>query len=79
MKQNLAFLVCTWIIAGCSSLPAPFGDGDESRQVVELVGYTQKVAALQAEEQRRELNASNQLHSKDQGPYPRVRLALLLA
>jgi hypothetical protein len=51
----------------------------ESRQVIELIAYIQRVAALQAEEQQRELNASAQMLSKDRGAYGRVRLALLLA
>src|SRR5882672_879061 len=51
----------------------------ESRQVIELIAYTQRVAALQADEQQRELNASTQMLSKDRGAYGRVRLALLLA
>src|ERR1700704_532819 len=71
-------------LAGCAAFPAAPGapsarESHESRQVVELIGYTQKVAALQAEEQQRELNASNQIFTKDRGAYGRVRLALLLA
>jgi hypothetical protein len=46
---------------------------------VELIGYVQRVAALQAEEQQKELNASSQIFSKDRGAYGRVRLALLLS
>jgi len=71
-------------LAGCAAFPAAPGapsarENHESRQVVELIGYTQKVAALQAEEQQRELNASSQIFTKDRGAYGRVRLALLLA
>jgi hypothetical protein len=71
-------------LAGCTAFPAAPGapsarESHESRQVVELIGYTQKVAALQAEEQQRELNASSQIFTKDRGAYARVRLALLLA
>jgi TolA-binding protein len=71
-------------LAGCTAFPAAPGapsarESHESRQVVELIGYTQKVAALQAEEQQRELNASSQIFTKDRGAYGRVRLALLLA
>ena len=71
-------------LAGCAAFPAAPGapsarESYESRQVVELIGYTQKVAALQAEEQQRELNASSQVFTKDRGAYGRVRLALLLA
>jgi hypothetical protein len=56
-------------------------EGDESRQVIELIEYAQKVAGLQSEEQRRELSASNLIFLKDRGrgSYGRLRLALLLA
>lgn len=47
--------------------------------MIELVGYTQRVAAMHPEEQRRELNVSNRMFSKDRGAYGRIRLALLLA
>ena len=84
-----AALVLTIAVAGCANLwpgaVSPTG-GDsssreqrESRQVVELIAYIQRVAALQSEDQQRELNASNQIFSKDRGAYGRVRLALLLS
>ena len=73
-------------LAGCANLwPPSSAAGDsaaqerESRQVVELIGYAQKVAGLGAEEQQRELNASSQIFSKDRGPYGRVRLALIMS
>jgi len=66
--------------AGPGGSGAPWGrENRESRQVIELIAYTQRVAALQADEQQRELNASTQMFSKDRGAYGRVRLALLLA
>ena len=89
MIRVVAILCCISVLAGCaafSTLGAPGASGvpsarenRESRQVIELIAYTQRVAALQAEEQQRELNASTQLLSKDRGAYGRVRLALLLA
>ena len=89
MIRIVALLCCISVLAGCaafSTLGAPGASGvpsarenRESRQVIELIAYTQRVAALQAEEQQRELNASTQLLSKDRGAYGRVRLALLLA
>ena len=89
MIRIAAILCCISVLAGCaafSTLGAPGASGvpsarenRESRQVIELIAYTQRVAALQAEEQQRELNASTQLLSKDRGAYGRVRLALLLA
>src|SRR5437879_11127392 len=89
MIRVVAILCCIAVLAGCaafSTLGAPGASGApsarenrESRQVIELIAYTQRVAALQAEEQQRELNASTQMLSKDRGAYGRVRLALLLA
>jgi hypothetical protein len=84
-----AALALTAALAGCANMwpgviHAPGGDSSareerETRQVVELIGYAQRVAALQAEEQQRELNASSQIFSKDRGAYGRVRLALMLS
>ncbi|HYU69743.1 MAG TPA: hypothetical protein VEL09_10490 [Burkholderiales bacterium] len=90
MIRIVAILCCISVLAGCADLftpgaaPAASGapwvrDNRESRQVIELIAYTQRVAALQAEEQQRELNASTQMLSKDRSAYARVRLALLLA
>ncbi len=80
----VAVFSCTVALAGCAYL-APFPgsssarESQESRQVIELIAYTQRVGVLQAEEQQRELNASSQTFTKDRGAYGRVRLALLLA
>ena len=90
MIRTVAILCGILALAGCADLSAP-GSGPggssapwarenrESRQVIELIAYTQRVAALQADEQQRELNASAQMLSKDRSAYGRVRLALLLA
>ena len=87
---RIAAILCSISLAGCAALSTP-GSGSggsgaswarenrESRQVIELIAYTQRVAALQADEQQRELNASAQMLSKDRSAYGRVRLALLLA
>jgi len=89
MIRIAAILCCISVFAGCAAFSnlggAPASgvplarENRESRQVIELIAYTQRVAALQAEEQQRELNASTQMFSKDRGAYGRVRLALLLA
>jgi hypothetical protein len=89
MTREAAALALAVTLAGCANLwpgVIPAGGGDssareerESRQVVELIGYAQRVAALQVEEQQRELNASSQIFSKDRGAYGRVRLALVLS
>lgn len=63
-----------------ASVPAPGGAPDEeSRQVVELIGFSQRVLALAAEDQRRELVATGQQFARERSLYSRVRLALLLA
>jgi hypothetical protein len=51
----------------------------EAKQVIELIAYAHRVAAMQAEDQRRELAAANQEYSRDAAGRFRVRLALLLA
>ena len=82
MKRSRAALLCGLLLAGCTNLfPHLVVEGDESQKVIELIGYTQKVAGLPPDEQRRELNASNQIFLKDRGrdAYGRVSLALLLA
>jgi len=85
MNRVIAALACLAFLGGCANLwpgltSAPSArDERESRQVVELIGYAQKVANLQAEDQQRELNASSHIFSKDRGAYGRVRLALVLS
>ena len=67
------------LLPGCANFwPQSLVESAESRQVVELIGYAQRVAALQPDEQRRELNTTSQMFSRDPGIYSRVRLALLL-
>ena len=78
MARITAVLSCVWVLAGCAFFDS-VRENYESQQVLELIGYAQKIAALQAEEQRRELNASSQMFSKNRGAYGRVRLALVLA
>jgi hypothetical protein len=77
MIRTIVVFLCASALAACA---VSIRENYESRQVTELIGYTQKVAALRPEEQRRELNASNQMFSKDRrAAYSRVRLALLLS
>ncbi len=66
-------------IAGCAQLSANLAERDETRQVSDLVGYVQGVAAMRPDAQRRELNDASQAYARDQGLYPRLRLALLLS
>jgi len=85
MSRTIAVFFCACALGGCTAFITPrsgtasSASAEESREVLELIGYTQKVATLRAEDQRRELNASNQMFSKGRGAYERVRLALLLA
>jgi hypothetical protein len=57
--------------------PAPAVDADESRQVVELLGYYQRVAGLGLEDQKRELATATQAFNRERSNANRVRLALL--
>src|SRR6266700_3654589 len=77
MIRIIAVLFCVGVLAGCAFFDS-VRENYESRQVLELIGYAQKIAALEAEEQRRELNASSRMFSKDRGAYVRGRLAGLL-
>src|SRR2546427_7501961 len=78
MIRIVAALSCVSVLAGCAFFNS-VRENYEARQVLELIGYAQKIAALEAEEQRRELNASSLMLSKERGAYARVKLALLLA
>jgi hypothetical protein len=80
MKRLAFALAFCALLAGCNHLP-PLLSEDSSgfREVVALIAYAQKVAGLQGEEQKKELNAANQSFSRDRSPSSRVRLALLLS
>src|SRR5262249_11757977 len=86
MTRPIAAIVCAVALSGCANLwqnmvgsDTAARDERESRQVVELIGYAQRVAALEGDAQQRELNASSQMFSKDRGAYGRVRLALVMS
>ena len=81
MVCNGFLLVIALLLAGCAglrdvSLP---GSEAEERQVIQLIGYAQRVATMTAEQQRREYGASNQAFARDKDAMSRMRLALLLA
>jgi hypothetical protein len=59
--------------------PAPPPEPEENRQAVELLGYTQRVALMGAEEQRRELGNANQALQRDRSNYGRLKVGLLYA
>ena len=69
------------LLAGCAGWHVPdlSGSKPEARQVIDLIGYAQRIATMTAEQQRREYRLSNQAFAKDQGAMSRMRLALLLA
>ena len=79
MIRIFAMLLFSSVVAGCSNLPLLGDENVESRQVIELIGYAQKVAAMPAEEQQRELGATNQVLLKNRGNFWRVKLAVLLS
>ena len=79
--RNGFLLAIALLLSGCAglrntSLP---GSEPEERQVIQLIGYAQRVATMTAEQQRREYGASNQAFARDKDAMSRMRLALLLA
>ena len=82
MKIRNGFLLAiALLLAGCAGLRIPsLPEGEpEERQVIQLINYAQRVAAMTAEQQRNEYNASNQAFARDKDAISRMRLALLLA
>jgi hypothetical protein len=57
--------------------PAPAVEAEDARQVAELLGYTQRVAGLGLEDQKRELATATQAFNRERSNANRVRLALL--
>lgn len=78
IRNAIAVLAVALQVAGCTAMRGLAGGEPEERQLVELVGYAQRFAAMSAEEQRREYNAINQQFGKDKTASNRLRLALLL-
>lgn len=64
-------------IAELESRPAS-GEA-ESRQVVELLAFSQRIASLPAEEQAREYDAARLDHAREASVYTRIRLAIALS
>ena len=60
-------------------LVPPSAEAEEARQVIDLLGYTQRVAGLGPDEQKRELAAAKQSLNRERSGASRVRLALLYA
>jgi hypothetical protein len=59
--------------------PAPPVEPEENRQAAELLGYTQRIASMGADDQRRELGAASQALTRDRSSYSRVKVGLLYA
>lgn len=81
MIRNGFVFALAVLLAGCAALRTQnTPDKDlERRQVIELIDYAQRVAAMTAEQQRREYSASNQAFAKAKDANSRIQLALLLA
>lgn len=80
MRNSLVFAIAL-LLAGCAGLRtagAPEAALQE-RQVIELVDYAQRVAAMPAEQQRLEYGARSQAFAKGNDTMNRMRLALLHA
>jgi hypothetical protein len=74
-------LAVAFVLAGCAGMRIPgLPETDaEERQTIELINYAQRVAAMTAEQQRKEYDAGNQAFAADKNAVSRIRLALLLA
>jgi hypothetical protein len=60
-------------------MPDLSGSKPEARQVIDLIGYAQRIATMTAEQQRREYSLDHQAFARNRGAMSRMRLALLLA
>jgi len=81
MNAKCMLLALALLLAGCAGLRTPIqpeGEAEE-RQVIQLIAYAQRVAAMSSEQQRREYGADNQAFAKEKDAMNRMRLALLLA
>lgn len=80
LRKSFLFAIAL-LLAGCAGLrnPPPSGGDHEERQVIELIGYARSIAAMTADQQRREYSASNQAFAKNSDAMSRMQLALLLA
>jgi hypothetical protein len=67
------------VASGCAQMRATVDEYEQGRQVAGLIGYAQDVAAMRPESQRDALIDARRTYARDQTPYARVRLALLLS
>lgn len=81
MIRTAYLLAISLLLSGCAGL-RPAGPADrqmEEREVIQLISYAQRIAAMTAEQQRREYSASTRAFARNETPDNRLRLALLLA
>jgi hypothetical protein len=79
MKNFSALVLACALVSGCNHLPGLLSDDSESRDVAALIAQANRFAGLQADDQKRDMNAASQAYAKDRSPVSRVRLALLLS
>jgi uncharacterized protein YceK len=80
MRYGL-LLVIALLLAGCAAIRSQILPDTELEdyQVIQLINYSQRVAAMTAEQQRHEYSASIQAYAEHKDVKGRIRLALLLA
>ncbi len=79
--RSALLLALSLLLTGCAGLRTPIqpeGEAEE-RQLIQLLGYAQRVTTLTPEQQRREYSAGSQAFARDKDAMSRMRLALLLA
>jgi hypothetical protein len=92
MKMRLSswLLLMSALLSGCAQSPVSKNDenrqltavsknDEESRQLTELLAWSQRVAQSTPDAQKKALGAANQGFAKDPGTLLRLRLAVLLA
>ncbi|MFA5915034.1 MAG: hypothetical protein WC830_15910 [Burkholderiales bacterium] len=81
MMRHTLLLAIALLLSACAGLriAGPPDSQLEQRQVIQLINYAQRVAAMTPEQQRREYGAGNQAFASDANPNNRMQLALLLA
>jgi hypothetical protein len=57
----------------------PSAEAEEARQAAEILATAQRVAALNADDQRKELGVATQAFNRDRSNYSRVKLGMLYA
>jgi hypothetical protein len=68
--------------APAPAAPAPIppsAEAEEARQAAEILATAQRVAALNADDQRKELGVATQAFNRDRSNYSRVKLGMLYA